>query len=71
MWSHKDGTLAKYKVETREIAIQKYEEWLLSQPELVAKVKRELCDKILSCHCSPAPCHGHVLARIANEGDEE
>lgn len=52
---------------TREEVIRKYEEWLLARPELVRKVKDELRGKHLVCFCAPAPCHGHVLARIANE----
>lgn len=66
-YSHLDGTLAQFKVETREEAIKKYEEWLLSQPELVERVKKELKNKVLGCFCHPLRCHGHVLARIANE----
>lgn len=67
MWSHKYGTAAQYLVDTREEAIQKFEEWLLSQPDLVKAAKRELKGKILSCWCHPLPCHGDVLLRIANE----
>ena len=54
-------------VDSREEAIIKYEEWLLSQPELVAMAKEELKGKVLGCWCSPLPCHGEILARIANE----
>jgi hypothetical protein len=67
MWSHKDGTLAKYKVATREEAIAKFEEWIRAQPELMEAAKRELRNRTLSCHCFPAHCHGFVLWRIANE----
>ena len=66
-FSHKAGTLAKFQVATREEAIQKYEEWLLTQPELVTAIKIELRDKILGCWCAPLACHGDVLLRIANE----
>lgn len=64
----KYGTTATYVVDTREEAIAEYEKWLLAQPELVAKVKKELKNKTLGCYCSiPALCHGDVLLRIANE----
>jgi len=66
-FTHKDGTLAQFKVASREEAVEKYEEWLLAQPELVKKVKAELKGKVLGCWCDPLLCHGHVLARIANE----
>ena len=47
--------------------IEKYRQWLLSQPELVEQVKRELRGKVLGCWCHPRPCHGDVLADIAND----
>lgn len=52
---------------TRAEVIQMFEEYLLSKPELLADVKRELRGKVLGCWCHPQPCHGDVLARIANE----
>ncbi len=66
-FSHKYGTTAKYLVESREEAVQKFEEWLLAQPELVKMVKKELKGKTLGCWCKPLACHGDVLLRIANE----
>jgi hypothetical protein len=49
----------------RAEVVAKYERWLLSQPELVAALP-ELRGKVLGCWCSPNPCHGDVLARLAN-----
>jgi hypothetical protein len=66
-FSHEDGTMAEFKVETRAEAIQKHEEWVRSQPEMMAAIKRELKGKVLGCWCSPKLCHGHTLAWIANE----
>ena len=66
-WSHEEDTMAEFKVETRAEAIRKYEEWVRSQPEMMAEIKRELKSKVLGCWCSPRLCHGHVLAWIANE----
>jgi hypothetical protein len=34
--------------------------------DLVATAKRELRGKVLGCWCAPLPCHGHVLACIAD-----
>lgn len=67
-FSHKDGTLATFKVSSREEAVAKYEEWLCSQPELMSAIKTELSGKDLVCWCKPAGCHGDVLLRLANEG---
>ena len=64
-FSHLSGTLAQYKVSSREEAVQKYEEWLLNQPELITSLP-ELKGKILGCWCHPKSCHGDVLSRLAN-----
>jgi hypothetical protein len=52
---------------TREEVIQKYREWImLTQPELFGQIPIELKDKRLGCWCKPLPCHGDVLAELAN-----
>jgi len=53
--------------EPRGATIARYEAWLLSQPKLIERAKRELKGKVLACYCAPKPCHGDILARIANE----
>jgi hypothetical protein len=72
-FSHKAGTKAQFRVATREEALAAYEKWLLGQPELVAKVKRELRGKVLGCWCAGPSgfggnlmCHGQLLAALAN-----
>lgn len=67
-FSHKPGTLAKYKVDTREEAIERYEAYLLSRPDLLASL-HELKGKVLGCWCAPLPCHGDVLLKYANGYD--
>lgn len=52
---------------TREEVIEKFRDWLLSQPTLVAEVKRELRGKNLVCWCHPQACHAEVLLEIAND----
>lgn len=52
---------------TRSEVIKKYEAWIRNNPDLVEAAKRELKGKDLVCFCSPKPCHGDVLMRIANE----
>lgn len=50
---------------TREEVIDKYRKWLESQPNLMKDLK-ELKGKTLGCWCSPNPCHGDVLIKLAN-----
>lgn len=64
-YSHKDGTLAKFKVASRKEAIAKYREYLLDNPELLAKLP-ELQGKVLGCWCKPKECHGDVLIELSS-----
>lgn len=65
-FSHRPGTAAKYVVATREEAISKYREYLLSSPELLDQL-HELKGKTLACWCKPLSCHGDILAELANQ----
>jgi len=51
---------------TREEVIARHREWLLSQPELVERVKRELRGRDLVCFCAPKACHADTLLEVAN-----
>jgi len=51
----------------RDSVCDKYEAMLLSNPVLLAQVKRELRGKDVVCFCAPRRCHGDTLVRIANE----
>ena len=62
-FSWEEGTFAKYKVATREEAIEKYREYVLSNEELLNKLK-ELKGKILGCWCKPLLCHGDILVEL-------
>lgn len=64
-YSYKDGTLAKYKVATREEAVIKYEEYILGNIKLLSYL-RDLHNKILGCWCKPLACHGDILAKLAD-----
>lgn len=64
-FSHMKHTGAQWKVDTREEAIAKFEEWLLQQPKLM-KALHELRGKDLICWCAPEACHAEVLMRLAN-----
>lgn len=57
---------------TREEVVEKYAEWVLTQPELLAIIKTELKGKVLGCWCKTeknpdALCHGDILLELANE----
>jgi Domain of unknown function (DUF4326) len=52
---------------SREEVIQKYRRWILANPVLVAQVPTELRGKKLGCWCKPNPCHGDVLAELADK----
>lgn len=73
-WSHKDGTLAQFHTETVEEAVEAFQRYCDQHPEVKERIKRELKDKTLACWCnSPKrkdttkqPCHGDVLAAIAD-----
>lgn len=54
---------------TREEVIEKFHRWLLERPGLVDEI-HELRGKRLGCWCAPLPCHGDILAGMANRWDE-
>lgn len=68
-FSHKDGTLASYRVKTRQEAVDAYREWVRHQAGLMHDIITELKGKDLVCWCAPEACHGDVLLEIANEPD--
>jgi O-acetyl-ADP-ribose deacetylase (regulator of RNase III) len=48
----------------RAKVIEQYEQYLLSQPALMAQLPT-LLGKRLGCFCAPKPCHGNVLKKHA------
>lgn len=53
---------------TRDEVIQKYADWIKTQPELMAALP-ELKDKVLGCWCRPYKCHGDILTKLANPSE--
>lgn len=51
---------------TRAEVVEKYDRWIKTQPELIAKLE-ELKGKTLGCWCAPLPCHGDILMELANK----
>lgn len=65
-YSHKEGTLAEFKVDTRNESIDKYEEYLLNNEELMNSL-HELKYKTIACWCVPKyKCHGHILKKYVD-----
>jgi len=64
-FSHLDGTLAKYKVDSRKEAIDKYRTFLY-ESGLINDIE-ELRGKVLGCWCKPKSCHCDILAELANQ----
>jgi hypothetical protein len=50
---------------SRAVVIARYRDWLCSRPELLADLPA-LRGKRLGCFCAPEPCHGDVLAELAD-----
>jgi hypothetical protein len=67
MFSHKEGTLAKFKVASRKEAIKKFREYLLSLDKSeLDSILNELKGKTLGCWCKPKLCHGDVYVELIN-----
>lgn len=62
-YSHKEGTSAKWVVGSRKEAIEKYREYIQTQPKLLNQVHK-LRGKTLGCFCKPSMCHGDVLVEL-------
>jgi len=70
-FSYKEGTIAKYKVNSLEECLQKYKEWIVKQDDLMKEIPK-LKGKTLGCWCKPKEgfkgrvlCHGQILAALA------
>jgi hypothetical protein len=66
-YSHKEGTTAEFKVETREEAVQKFEEYIQTRPDMLERLP-QLLNLTLGCWCAPQSCHGDILKKLAEGG---
>jgi len=66
----KGKTKAEFFVDSRDEAIEKYEEWIKQQPELL-KDLHELKNKRLGCYCRPHKCHGDILVELIEKMEEK
>jgi hypothetical protein len=51
----------------RDKVIKMYREYIMNEPELMKLIPLELRDKRLGCWCKPLPCHGGLLAELADK----
>ena len=76
-YSHKDKTIAKYKVNSVQEALDKYREYLLGNAYLMSKLIH-LKGKTLGCWCVPRNhkktddptkyvCHGEILIELIDK----
>lgn len=56
------------KTQSRELAIERYKIWLLDNKPLLDQVQ-ELKGKVLGCWCHPLSCHGDILVKLAEGGN--
>ena len=65
-------TLAKFVVSSREEAVEKYREWILSPEALSIRSQLyKLEGKTLGCWCKPKACHGDVIIELIEQGKRE
>lgn len=68
-YSHQPETIARYRVETRQEAINAYQQHLWREirgGRITLEELAELDGKTLGCWCSPKACHGEVLLEFAD-----
>lgn len=56
---------------TRQRCIWLFENMLAKDRKWVDNIRATLKDKILVCYCEPLPCHGHILAKVADGGEPD
>ena len=70
-FSHKEGTLAEFKVSNRKESIEKHKEWFLKNKEL-QKDLHELKGKIVGCFCNlNQACHSDIIVECVNMLDNK
>lgn len=69
-YTHLENSLGEFKVSSREEAIEKFEEYLLNNKELMDSLP-ELMFKTLGCWCLPESCHGLILKKYVDRLEEK
>lgn len=67
IWHNPFKLPQKATIKDREECIEKYREYLMGRPDLLAKIG-ELKGKRLGCWCRPISlCHGDILKELADK----
>lgn len=76
-YSHKEGTLAKFVVTTRDIAIESYRDYIIDKLYTdksilesflqILKLHRSGEQVYLVCYCKPKSCHGDILKDLLED----
>jgi len=65
-----DDSISEFKVDTIQESIDKYEEYLLNNKELMDSLP-ELMYKTVGCWCKPSKsCHGDILKKYVDKLEE-
>ena len=64
-FSHLENSLAKFKVTSRDEAVDLYSEWAPKQPKIMAALP-SLKNLRLGCYCVPARCHGEIVVELVD-----
>lgn len=65
-YSHLDYSLAEFKVKTPEEAVEKFEEYLINNADLMSSL-HELKYKTIACVCTKnQPCHGKIIKKYVD-----
>tara|TARA_R110000822_G_scaffold110654_1_gene240870 strand:+ start:150 stop:731 length:582 start_codon:yes stop_codon:yes gene_type:complete len=79
-YSHIDkGTLAEFKVKTREESVERYQEWFLEKMSYTNSLQSVEFNRLedilyekgtldLVCWCSPNQCHGDIIKKYLENG---
>ncbi len=69
-YSHKEGTLAKFKTSSKKESLERYEAHLLNDPLLLEQLHK-LKYKTLGCFCKPKACHGDILKKYVDRLEQD
>ena len=64
-YTHLEKSAAKFKVDSIEEAVKKYEEYLISNKELFNSLF-ELKNKKIACWCKTKKCHAYILKKYVD-----
>ncbi|UAV84566.1 hypothetical protein PHB09_070 [Pseudomonas phage PHB09] len=73
-FSHKSGTKAIWKVNTRDEAVDSYRSYLwaaITKGDVTLEMLKELDGKRLACYCAPLKCHGDIIKRAVQWAKEQ